>query len=106
MDKEQDYQIFIGLGNSRIRKYFIKRRYIPKITNLCEENNLGYTMLDALGGYAKDNYYVNEYALVALISQVSEDTIRAFAERVREVLKQDSVLLRKVNAQTEFISQA
>ena len=56
MDKEQDYQIFIGLGNSRIRKYFIKRRYIPKITNLCEENNLGYTMLDALGGYAKDNY--------------------------------------------------
>lgn len=105
MDKEQDYQIFIGLGNSRIRKYFIKRRYIPKITKLCAENKLGYTMFDALGGYAKDNYYVNEYALVILISQVSEDTIRAFAEKVREVLKQDAVLLRKVNAQTEFISQ-
>ena len=106
MDKDQDYQIFIGLGNSRIRKYFIKRKYIPKIINLCTKFNLGFTIMDALGGYAKDTSYVVEYSLVVLIAHVSEDTIRAFAENIREVLGQDSVLLRKVNAQTEFITQS
>lgn len=103
MNKEQDYQIFIGLGNSKIHKYFIKRRFIPKIINLCSNFNLGFTIMDALGGYATDSSYVVEYSLVILITHVSEDTVRAFAKKVREALEQDAVLLRKVNAQTELI---
>ena len=105
MDKDQDYQIFIGLGNSKLRRYFIKRRYLPKIIRLCKQCNLGFTMMDALGGYAIDGSYVAEYSLVILISHVSEDKIRNFAKKVREELNQDAVLLRKVNAQTEFVTK-
>ena len=104
-NNNQDYQIFIGLGKSKLKKYFIKRKYIPKLAQLCSSHNFGYSILDVYGGYAKNNTYINEYTLVIFISQVSEDTIRAFAKKIVKEINQDSVMLRKVNAQSEFIFQ-
>ena len=104
MSNSKDFQIMVGLGNSRLRKYFIKRKYIPRITQLCEAHKLGVTIMDAIGGYAAKDSYVVEYSLVIHISDVSEATVRTLAQEICKKLKQESVLFREVNAQTEFIS--
>lgn len=98
-----DYQIFIGLGKSKIKSYFLKRRYIPKITDLCKRNKLGFTVMEAFGGFEGKDSYSAEYSLVILIADIEEQEMRTFTTCVRDTLNQETVLFRKVNAQTEFL---
>lgn len=101
----KDYQIMVGVGKSKLLKGFIKLRYIPKISTICAKHNLGFTIMDAIGGYSDKDTYTVEYSLVVHISNVSDDTVHTLAEEIRSKLKQKAVLLRAVNAQNEFLTE-
>lgn len=103
MKNKCDYQIFVGLGNSPIKVFFKRRKIRATIIEICSKHNAGFTLFKSYGGYAGKTAYVTEQGFVLFITDAPEEGVRLLAEDLRKALKQESVVFRKVNAQSELL---
>lgn len=93
--KRKRIDMYVGLGNQHRDKDEEKVDLKKLIAEYFESERISYSIVDLVGGYVFDNssYIIEDSLRITVIGNYSDSDIKAFADEIKSVYNQESVLV-------------
>lgn len=103
-DKGIKYEIFVGIKDKDIYQEILNVNDFKKIlTDICTEEEIGFSLLTQLGGYTHGKGYTTETSLRVVIIGIDEKEVMILAERLKKEVNTDAVLITETEIDYCFI---
>ena len=103
-NKSAKYEIFVGLKDKdSYQEYFSVNDFKDILTEICTEEQIGFSLLTQLGGYSHNKGYTTESSLRVVLVGIDEDEAVRLGEKLKEVINTDTILITKTEVDTCFL---
>ena len=102
-EKGTKYEILVGIKDQDLYQEVIDEDdFKDMLVEICSDMEIGFSLLTQLGGYAHGKGYTTETSLRVILVGVSEDEVVQLAERLKQAVNTDAVLVTKTEVETCF----
>lgn len=98
------FEIFIGLKDQNSYEEILSVEDFRNILfEVCEKDNIGFSLLYQVGGYSHNKGYTTENSLRISIVGVDENKIYELASQLKKMVNTDTVLITKTKIEYAFL---
>jgi len=98
------YEIFIGIKDKDSYEELITVDDFKRMLyDICEEKNIGFSLVTQLGGYGHNKGYTLETSLRIVVIGASEGEIREIGERLKRQINTDTILITRSDVEFAFL---
>lgn len=102
-EKSVKYEIFIGIKDKDSYEELIDvDDFKDMLAEICTDKEISFSLLTQLGGYVHGRGYTTETSLRVVLLGIDDDEVVRLAERLKQAVNTDTVLITKTEVEMCF----